>query len=549
MRRYQLLCAVLGTVVFAAQAQTTSLRQERIFEGDIAQLTIEHDAAIPSLYAIDTSPLETDFKVLDVQSRISRHFGENQTFHRMQWVIQMVPRHGGSISVPPLKFGGHHSEAILLRVDRARASIRARENVYIEMEVIPENPYPGQQVRVTTRLFHNLPLRRADLSEPHGERVTIFRSGKDSRFTLLRAGESFDVLERSILLTADASGPLPVTAASFRGLIGSGPDLAERYIYRQGTDLQFEVREKPPDFGDRPWLPAQQLELSLIWDKPAGKLKTGDSLGVTLDLEATGLPAEALPADLLVTASRHYKIYADEAVRNTEIVSKFDGEHFIGRLRQRFVVITQQPGKLVIPELALTWWDIEQDVARTARIESRIIQVEPIAAAGNASGATEARSGVSARGMPPAFIFRHWPWLTALAAILSLATVLVFAGPLRERIGAKLALAGNRRRCRSRLRRACYAGDAGAARQALIEWGRLHWGEARICGLHHIDARTGSTQLAEELARLDAALFAGQGNDWRGEGLWRMLGQTPDARYSKLQKEIDLLPGPYPQRA
>lgn len=551
MHRYQLICAVLGLLFSLAHAQTTSLRQNRIFEGDIAELTIEHDADIPSLYAIDTSGLDSDFIVLDVRPRVSQHFTENKAFHRMQWKIRMVPRRGGSIRVPPLAFGGNHSEALLLRVDQAPASIRARENVFIEVEVFPKDPYPGQQTRVTTRLFHNLPLRDGSLAEPESERATIFRSGSDSRYSLLRDGESFDVLERSILLTPDSSGQLPVTGATFRGMITSGAAMAERYIYRQGENLQLAVREKPPGFDNRPWLPAQKLELALQWDEPADNLQIGDSLGVTLSLEATGLPAEALPADLLISDSSQYKIYADEAVRNTRVVNHFDGEQLIGHLQQRFVIIPHQPGELVMPALTLAWWDVEQAVEQAASIESRVVQV---AASGvllednsRVIGTAGLQAGISTRGQPM-FAYHHWPWLIVLTVVLLLAAVFVGAARLRASIASKIALAGDRRRYRQRLRRACRINDASATRRALIEWSRLHWNDAHISGLHHIEPRVGSPDLVSELARLDAAIFAEQAYAWRGERLWELLEKDRSVRYRQTQGERDLLPGPYPQR-
>jgi hypothetical protein len=551
LRRSQCICAALGLLLTLAHAQTTSLRQNRIFEGDVAELTIEHDAKIPSLYAIDTSILDTDFKVLEVHPRVSRHFGENETFHRMQWKIELVPRRGGSIAIPPLAFGNNHSEPILLRVDPAPASIRVRENVFIEIEAFPENPYPGQQIRVTTRLFHNLPLHGGDLAEPETEQATIFRNGKDSRYSLLREGESFDVLERSILLTPDSSGQLPVTAANFRGTIRSGAELVERYIYRQGEDLRLTTREKPPGFDNRPWLPARQLELALQWDEPAANPQVGDSLGVTLSLEAKGLPAEALPADLLVTDSGQYKIYADEAVRDTRIVNQFDGEQLVGQLRQRYVIMPQQPGEFVMPALDLAWWDVELDVERVARVESRAIQVAISGAFQDDQGAVSSpglRTDTSTSGLLPVFVYRHWPWLIALAVVLLLATMFIGAERLRARIGAQIALAGNRRRCRIRLRRACYANDARTTRRALIEWGRLHWGDAHINGLHPIEARVGSPQLVEELARLDAAVFAERADSWRGERLWELLGRERSTRSAEVRGERDMLPGPYPQR-
>jgi hypothetical protein len=406
-RFHRFVCATLGLSFSLAHAQTASLRQDRIFEGDIAQLTIVHDAEIPSLYAIDTSAMDEDFIVLDVQPGVSRHYTQDKTFHRMQWIIQMVPRRGGSLRVPPLAFGDKHSEAVMLRVDSPPATIRAREHVFIETEVSPEKPYPGQQTRITMRLLHNLPLRQGSLAEPETERAIIFRSGKDRKYSVPRAGESFAVLERSILLTPDSSGRLPVTAASFRGAIESSAGPVLRYIYREGESLSLPVRDKPPGFDHRPWLPARQFEMALQWEALPDNLQAGDSLGVTLSIEATGLPAEAMPANLLVTDSDQFKIYADEAVRETSVENRFAAEQIVGSLRQRFVIIPQRPGEFVTPTLSLAWWDVEHDLVRNAEIESRVIRVGSAgrpcfrrrAAAGAHCGKTRANTG--AQPLPP----------------------------------------------------------------------------------------------------------------------------------------------------
>ena len=46
MRANRLICATLCLMFSLAQAQTTSLRQSRIYVGDIAELTIEYDATM-----------------------------------------------------------------------------------------------------------------------------------------------------------------------------------------------------------------------------------------------------------------------------------------------------------------------------------------------------------------------------------------------------------------------------------------------------------------------------------------------------------------------
>ena len=127
-----------------------------------------------------------------------------------------------------------------------------------------------------------------------------------------------------------------------------------------------------------------------------------------------------------------------------------------------------------------------------------------------------------------------------------LSAVVAGVTDLRARIGEKIVVIDKRRRARLKLRRACRANDAAAARRALIEWGRIHWKDNRLSGLHHIEARAGSPELVAELQRLDAALFADNAGCWRGRRLWELLAREPRPRLLQARDDVESLPGLYP---
>ena len=61
-RIFLAFCVIFVTQLHpVSHAQTAYLQSNQIFAGDIAELIIEFDAKIPSLYALDTSVLEADF--------------------------------------------------------------------------------------------------------------------------------------------------------------------------------------------------------------------------------------------------------------------------------------------------------------------------------------------------------------------------------------------------------------------------------------------------------------------------------------------------------
>jgi hypothetical protein len=544
--------SLLGSL---AQAQTTSLRQQQIFEGDIAELIIEYESSIPSLYAVDTSILDKDFIVLDTQSSVSRVISEKRTMHRMHWALQLLPRRSGILQIPPLKFGENLSEPMLLEVREISAAQQAQQSVFVEIEAYPQNPYPGQQVRIVTRLFHNQELHDVSLAEPETRQRPIFRSGREVHYEAVRGNTHYGVVERSILLTANTGEPLTIEPATFRGSIRAGtvPASAQktRFIYRNSNALSLPLRALPPGFSATNWLPARHLELSLDWDEMDANLRSGDSLGVTLRLHALGLPAEQLPADLLLHASTLYRIYADQETRSTQIEGAPGEEHFSSSLQQRYLLVFEQPGDVELPAVELQWWNLEQDSAAVASVAAKKLAVH---ASGTPSSDSQDMNDTladvatghenSARGILPSALYQHWGWLLVLA--LGLVAVLrLRAKVLSARILARLRLAEKRRRYRRNLKRACAANDARLARRELLAWGREHWHDQRINGLLELARRGQSARWTRELAGLDAAVFALQAGAWQGHSLWELIQQErkPD---STTRSTRNTLPGLYP---
>jgi len=548
-------------VVSLALAQTTSLRQQQIYQGDIAELTIEYEASIPSLYGIDTSMLDTDFIVLDTRSSVSRVVDSKQVLHRMRWAVQLVPRRIGSLHIPPLKFGENHSEPMLLEVKPASAFQQVQQSVFVEVEAYPQNPYPGQQTRIVTRLFHNLELYDVTLAEPETSQAQVMRNGRELLYNTIRDDSNYKVLERSILLTSNALEQLSFEPAIYRGSFrpGNAAAATTRYIYRHSNSLSLKLRALPPGIEVANWLPAQRLDLALEWDEMDANPRPGDSLGVTLNLRASGLPGEALPADLLLHESEQYRIYADQETRSTRIEGAPGEEQFSGSLQQRYAIIFDRPGEITLPGLDLHWWNLDLDRAAVASVAATGLTVSASKASATSSIVTgDSLNGVaagdvvkgqetSARGLIPPGLYQHWTWLLLLPGGLLVVTLLMLAKPLYARILARMQLAHKRRRCLQHLKQACRSNDAPQSRHELIKWGRVHWCDHRISGLHQIARRGQSAHWARELAGLDAAVFALQADDWRGRALWELIRQEGKSASVKNPPAAGVLPGLYPQ--
>ena len=539
-----------------AQAKTTSLRQSRIYEGDIAELTIEYEAAIPSLYGIDTSILEDNFEVLKTHSQVTRAVDSGQILHRMQWSVQLLPRRSGSLRIAPLRYGENYSEEMLLEVAPVPAQQQFRQKVFVEVEAFPENPYPGQQVHIVTRLFHNIELLDGMLQEPEVDKTQIVRSGRDAYYDRVDRGEKFDLLERNILITPQSGTQLLIGAANYQGSIQADDktesDNSLRYIHRRSKAFTLALRPLPAGFNDDSWLPARQLELKLEWDPLTRPPRPGDSLGVTLTLRALGLSAETLPTDLLVQENSQFKIYADQESRTTRVEGSAGAEQLVGRLQQRYAIIFDEIGQVTLPAVNLRWWDVEQDSPRLARLESTtwtVIAAESVIEDQTAQYSAEYSQASMNRGLISTRLYGYWPWLVpgsiAIIIAIFLAGLLSAENPLRKRLLNELRLSKEKHRCLQNLQLACGTNDARRARTELIKWGRAHWQDKRISGLYHI-ARRRPNHWSDQLTQLDAAVFAQQPNAWNGKALWSLVKQERHSNDQKRLADSTVLPGPYP---
>ena len=491
IRSWSLL--MLYLLAIQVQAQSTSLRQESINEGDIAELTITHDAGIPSLFALDTTPLNADFEVLDTRSRISRVTQDNQARHRMEWNVYLVPRRHGRLHIPALRFGNYSSAELWLEVEPSDAARVATQHAFLELEAKPDNPYPGQQVRIVMRLLHNFDKLDGSLFEPKIDAAGVYRGGLDLSYEATRNDETYAVLERSILITPEAAGQLTIPAVTFRGsldlptatVLNNGA-ATKRHIYRRSEPLHLQVRDIPSGLNEQAWLPASALQLEVEWDDTQTSPRVGDSLGVNLTLTASGIAASTLPADLLLRDSGQLRLFADRESRNTRVEHSSRNLQLQAILQQRFVVVLDRAGEVTLPQLELDWWDVSEDSPRRATIPATSLQVAPAQASFariDQAGSLQQADTSQARASLTLALPGTWFWIVGLISVILLA---LLSRGLRRYLQDRLERIRAFRNSRNRLHLACLANDATAAHPALIQWARLHWHEHRIYGLQQI---------------------------------------------------------------
>ena len=415
-----LLLAAMPRAMARAQA---SLNRDSIALGDSVTLTITSDA---SGAQPDLAPLRSSFDVRGSSTSSQTVIGNGGSQSSVQWAIELVPRKAGAIVIPALAVGRDRTQP--LRVDvsaqptpqpSAQTAVGGAP-IFMETSIEPTAPYVQQAVVYTERLYYAVTLTDGALDAPKPDNGDARQIGNDTTTSVMLQGHRYDVLERHYLLQPEHSGAMHVPGPAFTGhAMGNAVDPfdtgdAARVV---GKPIDVQVRARPAQAND-PWLPAHAIAIGA--DPPSAPLHAGEPFSIVVKLDGEGVTAAQLP-EITLPAIAGAQVYPEPS---STVEQQRDGRLLAERTR-RFAIVPANAGTLRMPELAVSWWDVANDRAATARLSLPAMQVLPGAAAQTrANVATNAspRSENAPAGSPTNTIaLRGWKIATiCLAALLAL---------------------------------------------------------------------------------------------------------------------------------
>lgn len=411
----------------AGAATRAWLDRDTVALGETVTLNVETDQIDPE---IDFSVLKGDFELLGTSSRTQVNMGSGGRSISALRAVALEPRRSGTLAIPALVVGSETTEALQLTVLAAPAASAggADQDVFLEIDIEPRDPYVQQQVRYTLRLFYAVTLLEGQLEEPAAEHIEVRRLGQDRSDQRSIAGRRYNVVERHYALIPERSGTLAIPPAVFRGRailpgrrstwIGAGSPVAAR-----GREIALQVRPRP-DGAPEPWLPAADLVLEDASGEPPDNIRVGEPLTLTYRAKARGLGSAQLP-DLELPSVQAADVYPDQPVAR----DGNEGAWLVGERERKFAIVPHAPGSLRIPALEIRWWDVDSDSLQTARVAGRTVEVLPATGVGVLPSADAGKRTDDAAYVSPG----PWRMLALLLALLWLATL---AGWWRQRRGA-----------------------------------------------------------------------------------------------------------------
>lgn len=527
------LCLLLPWTTMAASVQATLDRND-VHLGETVTLNLRIDGAM-NASTPDLGALDRDFEVLDTSSNRTISIVNGKQSAQLVIGVALRPRHTGDLQIPSLTVAGSQTNPLTLHVGAPdhSASTDAGKDVFVEVSASPNHAYVGQQLLYTVRLFYDVNLNSGSLPDPHADGVELRKLGNDSDYEAMRNGRRYQVVERRYALTPQRAGTLIVPSIQFQGeAVDPGNPNDPGGFFNPGglfgnttpvtadsQEVKIDVQPPPADWGKTTWLPARSLTLSLEGLPSDDKLTAGQPLNLRMRVDAQGMSGDALP-ELSLPTIDDAKVYPDQSTTTTQD----DGQWLTGRRERSFAIFPQHAGSLTIPEITLTWFDVQSGQKRVASIPAHTFNVvaasgapaaassaaqpaaapSPAATAGSTAAApaqTQAAS-VSASAANPS---TPWRWIAIGSIALWLISMVVFGWfYLRKRSSASVVTA----------RDAGHVDSARTARQAFLQAVQnddrvaqarhlLAWAQAERPGLRNLGQAAEALASTEQRAAIE----------------------------------------------
>jgi len=477
----------------------------------------------------DFTPLEQNFEIINQQRSSNASWVNGKSSRTEQWVLHLIAKQSGEVLIPPIAFGSDSSQPLKITVTDKPSAAQSNDDLFLQVEATPEQPYVQSQVLYTLRLYRRVQITQASLSEPEIKDALVEKLGEDSTYSTQVKGVDYWVTERKYAIFPQQSGvftiaPLTLTAS----VVSEQAPRFNGFFNRQVTEtrrvtskaITLNVQAVPNSFTSPAWLSAESLSLEQSWSDDSLQSKVGEPLTRTITLSAKGATVGQLPELAVQPADDGLKSYPDQPLLKEDKLS--DG---LTAIRQeKIAYIPGKAGEYTLPALEINWFNTQTQQVETARLPAVTLKALPGGETRQTPVAPLADHPVTSLQIAPAVAADQlWLWQTLSAGLaVGWLLTLVWFNRARWKKSAPAedvpcAKPGTKSAINQTLKNACRDNKPQAAQQALLQWGKAEFAVDSLAALTML-CQPG---LADEIRLLNQYLYSAGGGAWHGQNLWQ----------------------------
>lgn len=330
-------------------------------------------------------PGGTSTRVQMINTRVSREISYNYT---------LIPSREGRLVIPPLtveKDGqAHHTKEIIVDVSKKPQNDTGLNDIFVEADVSNPQPYEGQQIIYTFKLYNVVQIANAKFQKPDFSNF-ISKAVEDNKsYHTVIAGRDYAVTEVVYVLIPIKAGNINIEPAVLncdavgrsnrRSTFPSGSffddpvfgfggrQLESRHFKTPG--LTVTVKPLPPYAGKVKYsgLVGRFKVKAELEDK---NLEVGDSTTLKIMIEGAGNIMDAEEPDLKVPEA--FKVYADNPEEDIHMGLK----GFSGKKIFRFALVPLKQGSYEIEPIHFSCFDTSRGEYEIISTQSILLKINP----------------------------------------------------------------------------------------------------------------------------------------------------------------------------
>ena len=360
---------------------TAWLENNPVTVGEMFRLNVEatniDGADEPDLSKID------GLQIINRSTQNQTSIVGNKITHSIKWSYVLLASTIGDYQIPSLKIGNKKTNSILLKVIESSQKHK-NKIVHLDLNVSPKKVYPQQQVLIHLRIIRNGFQLVNESITPFELEGTQIEKIQERSYQNVKNGIKQLITEIIYVLIPEKSGDLILPQIRYQGdeinginlggifqKFGSYSQNKGRRIFSKTKPQSIEVLSIPKGFKGW-WLPANNIKVNEKWQPNTPEFRVGVPVTRTISIYANGVYGDQIP-ELKNELPENLKGYVDQPQINTE--KNNDG--LIGRRTEKWAIIPSKPGKIVLPEISINWWDVIRDELRNTILPARIIEILP----------------------------------------------------------------------------------------------------------------------------------------------------------------------------
>ena len=559
---FLVLLTLFVTIKGAAAAITAEVSGDVQPLGKMFTLILTADENVSS--SPDLSVLNQNFKVYSTSVSRQNYIINGKSSATTVWQIGLIALNAGEQEIPAIKVGNDSSNPLKITVtdgvveDYVSKNAPQKERGYkLQAEVInPDKPYYVQQqinYEVVLTDDGSIMSGNPQFADTNSEWIIVSLGNPQISMTKDQNGKTVRNVSFKYALFPQKSGNLHMPEVWFEGYAkGNGGTLNELFnnnifdlaintpsLFGLETPVSLKANSQainilpvPADYSGKWWLPAQKVELAADWIGEKPEFKAGEAVSRLITLKAIGVTENQLP-EINFKPEEGIKQYPEQPLRQ----GKLAGGTPIAEQTVVNVYVPEKSGKLILPEIAVDWYN-----TASGQIEKAVIPAEEITVAPNGVEKPMVEPVETTNSLPsdseprpvPVYVYM----LIAFAGGLILGFVLFkcrFSRVIKPQCEARIYP--------DFLIKKAYAADFRGLRDGLISWATGFYPEKPINNLQDVADAVGNAEFGALIKVILAKLYNPQ-NDalWNPKDFETALNGAIKQKKQKKSKDNTLPP-------